>query len=726
VAVEGTGVAAGSGESRIWLLSTDRLGLIEGGRYRTACGGFYLDPLLHLSAVLLPLPSGAVYFGKGPNLLRFDPQQQTVEPMGRRNGLLNDGATDLCLDREGNVWIAGLRGVSKLVPTPFVSFRVSDGLLEDEVTAVCEPWPGTLLLGHSSGLTFFEDSGLSTLLFNSGTDAPRTQWRVLDLAPDGEGNCWIAGNALGLARLSRDRRLTWFGGLPLPVTSVRVQPSGAVVVSTWDGIFRLEGRRFERLAWTGKAAPQSRRILSGQNGTFYLATSGNGLWLADGERLTRVPGLETVDERQVVSVLENRDGSAWVGTWAGLFLLRDGRLERPAPPLNQVADPLYFVTRDHQDRLWFGTNDGVLRWDGEELKRFGIREGLAGRETNRAAGFVDSRSRIWVGTETGLSFFVGDESSENVPPPLTTIAGLYAADKPVDLDKPAELGHRRNTLVFDFSAISFTDELAVRYQYYLEGFDETWLDEVPAATRWARYTNLPAGNYRFHLRAAGAPGVWSEDVSSPWITILKPFWLRWWFFLAVAAVLLQVGYWAVVAGSRKRYARRLTEEVAARTAELEESREHYRLLFHGAAVPKLILDVDDGVVLDANRAADELCGLTVGGLTGRQPLEGGPSWLAEMLGLCRNRDVGEEELQVTGQLPAADGEPRDVEAWGARLTLHGRKCVLVTAMDVTSRRRLEVEQLRASKLDLRAVIWPRWWTRRSPPRATPAGSPVSC
>jgi len=694
-------------EPLIWVLSGDRLGRIETGEYRTVCDGFAFEASRSYNASLLPLPSGAVIFGNQISLMYYDHLRGTLGPIDRSHGLINDGATDLCLDREGNVWIAGLRGVTKLVPVPFASLRASDGLLENEVTAVCEPWPGTILFGHSRGVSFLDDHGISRLPFIPTPDVPESRRRILDMSPDGAGHCWIADNAMGLARVSKDRKIIRFGpkeGMRRYVSSILVHTSGEVITTTDDGFYVGGIDGFERKTWPDQAAPRTRRVFTGPGDTMYLATFERGLWLADGDRVTRIPGLDDDDDRRVVGLLVDEDGSGWVGTWGGLRRLKDGRVDLPEPPLDQVTNPVFFIVRDHRDRLWFGTNDGVLRWDGVSLRSYGVREGLAGRETNRAAGFVDSRSRVWVGTETGLSVFLGDQASGDGPPPLTTIHRLTAGDEPVDLGGAAEVRHQRNTLVFEFGAISLTDEQAVRYQYYLEGFEEGWFDEVSAATRRARYTNLPPGRYRLHLRAVGAPGVWSEDVASPWITILKPFWLRWWFFLLVGAVIAQVTFWGVAAVSRKRYARRLSEEVAARTAELEESRAHYRLLFHGATVPKLILDLEDGVVLDANRAAAELCGFPEGGLVARRPERGGPPWLTRMIGLGRSSGVGEEELQVTGRQPVAGGDSRDVEAWGARLLLHGRECILITAMDITGRRRLETEQLRASKLESLGIM----------------------
>lgn len=35
------------------------------------------------------------------------------------------------------------------------------------------------------------------------------------------------------------------------------------------------------------------------------------------------------------------------------------------------------------------------------LKRYNKSDGLAGNETNRAAGFVDNKGNVWIGTDEG-------------------------------------------------------------------------------------------------------------------------------------------------------------------------------------------------------------------------------------------------------------------------------------------------------------------------------------
>ncbi len=61
------------------------------------------------------------------------------------------------------------------------------------------------------------------------------------------------------------------------------------------------------------------------------------------------------------------------------------------------------------------------------------------------------------------------------------------------------------------------------------GYDDTW---VNSGTRgFARYANLPPGNYTFEVLAANSDGVWSTLPKSLQIHIQTPFWQTWWFYL---------------------------------------------------------------------------------------------------------------------------------------------------------------------------------------------------
>lgn len=59
-----------------------------------------------------------------------------------------------------------------------------------------------------------------------------------------------------------------------------------------------------------------------------------------------------------------------------------------------------------------------------------------------------------------------------------------------------------------------------KYAYKLDGFDTDW--QYPDQLRRFAYYNLPAGTYKFHLKAANSNGIWGEREPAMEIVILPP------------------------------------------------------------------------------------------------------------------------------------------------------------------------------------------------------------
>jgi nitrate/nitrite-specific signal transduction histidine kinase len=77
-------------------------------------------------------------------------------------------------------------------------------------------------------------------------------------------------------------------------------------------------------------------------------------------------------------------------------------------------------------------------------------------------------------------------------------------------------------------------EADIQYAYMLEGFDQNW--NFPGSRNFASYTNVPAGEYVFKVKAANEMGVWNEQVSSVRLMVMPPFWKTVWFYLLLIAV----------------------------------------------------------------------------------------------------------------------------------------------------------------------------------------------
>jgi len=107
----------------------------------------------------------------------------------------------------------------------------------------------------------------------------------------------------------------------------------------------------------------------------------------------------------------------------------------------------------------------------------------------------------------------------------------------VDPNREHTFTHDNNFLQVSFSGLTFEAPEQIIYEYRLRGFDEEW---QLGRENTVRYPSLPAGEYRFQVRAFNADGAGGEKTEQFYFTILPPFYFQWWFILSMLT--LMVGF----------------------------------------------------------------------------------------------------------------------------------------------------------------------------------------
>ncbi|HLE56634.1 MAG TPA: triple tyrosine motif-containing protein, partial [Rhodothermia bacterium] len=386
---------------------------------------------------------------------------------------------------------------------------------------------------------------------------------VTGLAEDHIGNLWV-GTVFGLSRMGPERDGK-FQNYDIPhrlgdsefvfVFSIEEDPAGFIWLGTRTGVVRLDP-------------------LGGET-KFYGHDPNDPQSLSD-------PWAE------VVLVRDREPGAVWVATSEGGLNRLDvatGKFRHWLKRDGLADNVLYSMVEDSEGRLWLGTQHGLSRFDPETetFRNYGLEIGLQSLEFTQGAATVGLYGEMFFGGVNGVNSFFPNALSENINPPEVTLVDLKLFNESVrktgavKLDRPLnEIGelqfdYTQRDITFDFVALHYADSENNEFAYKMDGFNDDWV--YIGKQRSASFTNLPPGEYTFHVKAANSDGVWNEAGTSIRLTITPPFWATWWF--RVGALLVFGGL--VYGGVRMRIRqiaernRLLESEVEKRTAQLKES-----------------------------------------------------------------------------------------------------------------------------------------------------------
>ena len=227
-----------------------------------------------------------------------------------------------------------------------------------------------------------------------------------------------------------------------------------------------------------------------------------------------------------------------------------------------MSNDIVYLACDANGTMWIGTNSGGLSYvtgrdehGGYKFKNYGIADGLPSEEIRGMA--FDEKGNVWFSTDHVLSSFdvkkqifttysqldgvdetMCSEGSvmmgEGGNVLVGTLNGYYTIDRKklknatgsllklritdfylndelqsprlndtydyyVPESRKVELPSHSSAFAFRFAALNYQLQHRIVYQYKLDGYDPDWVNADK--TRTAHYHNVPAGTYRFHVKA---------------------------------------------------------------------------------------------------------------------------------------------------------------------------------------------------------------------------------
>ncbi|MES2767285.1 MAG: two-component regulator propeller domain-containing protein [Bacteroidota bacterium] len=180
--------------------------------------------------------------------------------------------------------------------------------------------------------------------------------------------------------------------------------------------------------------------LQDKSGRLWFGTTGEGVYCYDGKSFKNFTVKDGLNSNHIQCIYEDNTGNIWFGTMDGICRY-DGKtfsripitvsisknfLPFDSPRLNNeiTADPygnlsegnaVWDIMQDNTGRFWFGTADGIYRYDGKIFTHFSHNDGVinnSGLPINKIERIVEDNSgNIWFGGRMNEGIFRFDGKS---------------------------------------------------------------------------------------------------------------------------------------------------------------------------------------------------------------------------------------------------------------------------------------------------------------------------
>lgn len=560
--------------------------------------------------------SDAVWFHTPKTLFMTSVNEELSYDFEERfNGLIRSQIGNINFDKSGNAWCATADGLYKIrmVKSPFKRLlytpKRTAGLLDFHECRKMQQIGNTLYVNTQKEGIFevnletgntrkrhwtwakrittepYEEAPISSLVLadghlltgdqsltlHSNTD---TTWRNIHFAGRASyvwglhearnGRIWAGCDYGSLAHWDRHEDTLrifkhWNNFQPSTIATVYdflELNSDSMLVASSEGVFLIEGAKGVTQRWW-RNSDANNRLMSDNVYHMYLDADGI-IWLATGGG-----GL-----------------TKWTLGRNGAAQQFDQYNDRDGLPNNT----LYAVYEDGHQNLWMPSDAGIIRWNKatQATTLYGVQDGITHREFNRSSHYRGHDSTLYFGGLNGVTAFHPNDvqQAEAFEKPLVVTRytrfdgeSQRLTDDTHELKSAGEivLQPGDNFFTLQFALLDFRSNDRIQYSYKIEGQDPGW---NRLQTNSLRISGLAYGEYTLQVRALGATGQYTRENLEIPIRVLRPFYLKPWFLIAMALLVLIaiVGFFQGRTRQLQKRKRELQEQVTERTATIEEQK----------------------------------------------------------------------------------------------------------------------------------------------------------
>lgn len=418
---------------------------------------------------------------------------------------------NMIVDYQGNLWFSSSRlGLLEMAESSFGEVYKRAGLEEEVVNAVIK-WNDKYYFGTDSGIDIV-DLQLTSKIEETVGDTLKNV-RVRFFLVDKNNHLWIATSGQGVYEVYSDGTMNKFdaeNGLISDKTRTIIEvDNDTIAVATDNGISYIkDGKVVSNIGNEEGLLTPKTLCLYKKNKMLYAGTDGGGIAvIEDGKVTDTIRKTDGLSSDVILRIKESPDGvGVYIVTSNGLnFMDNAGNVKQ----LNQFPYyNNYDIITAPDGSMWVTSSAGIYVVDKYSLvyndkidyelldEKRGFRASLTANSWN----YVDSDSNLFLCTDIGVVCVNMNEYSKQRTSYRISLENIVVDGVRIAVDKEDTNILGRNVVRIEFfpQVINFsTSNPYVRV--WLEGFDSEPIIVPQSELESMVYTNLPSGEYTFHL-----------------------------------------------------------------------------------------------------------------------------------------------------------------------------------------------------------------------------------
>jgi len=458
---------------------------------------------------------------------------------------------NILLDKEGNAWIATEKGLLKIFLKKYRYFFPEQGYPENVWTAMGISNNEQLLASYNLGVFRIKDGKIIK------------HWQTYPNYDFYNGAChgfhedYFLASCPGVGVFSPEKNALTFVTDKMPSASLTIyrdEPGKRIMAGNMTKLLAIDKNyRVDSLfdvTATGKRNTIL-AILRKDNQSFYLGLSRG---LLQWNETSHKAAFITSEKIRFNDLLRDNHHNLWAATSRGLLLFKGGKYITVSPDM--ITEDLMTAEIAGNNLLFAAGTRHLFVLDLNHyyagaksfLTVYGENAGYFGGEPGQNCFYKDDDGNLWLPTSDNVVKIFPKDFETPFYTLVARINTLSITDRDnihyqkLDLgNKLIEIPFSSNNLRICFPVTELNFPEAVRYSYFLKGYQDEWISGYKNSS--VVFSNLPAGKYTFYVKASLTNDFTNAPVSQVSFTILPPFWQTAWFyviesFVAIMLILL--------------------------------------------------------------------------------------------------------------------------------------------------------------------------------------------